>query len=95
MPKANEVGLATKVGVVGPEPEVNVKLKLSIADEGLLPEPVVAAKVTILIQIGPALLSKAVPKSTLMLLFENNPPPVVKVPVAVAAVNVVGDAPNP
>ena len=94
-PNDKLLGDVERAGVFVPPPAENVKLKLSIPVDGLFPEPVVAPIETILIQIGPAILSKAVPKSTLIILFENNEPPVVKVPVVVAAVNDVGEAPMP
>ena len=86
---------AVKVGVAVPPPEVKDKLKLSIPVEGRFPAPVVFVMVTILIQTVFALLSKAVPKSTLTVLLENEVFPVVTVPVVVAAVKVVGTTPKP
>ncbi len=61
---------------------------------GRFPEPVEPVNATILIQTGSVLLSKAVPKSTAIELFENVFP-VVSVPVVVGTINVVGAAPIP
>ncbi len=94
-PKDKFAGDAVNTGVAVPPPDVKVKLKLSIPVEGRLPAPVVAVMVTILIQMLFALLSRAVPKSTLTLLLVKVVFPVVKVPEDAAAVKVVGAVPMP
>ena len=93
VPKSIEVGVAVKAGEATP-PLVKLKLKLSIAEVGLFPEPVEPVKATMRIHTGPALLSSELPKSTLIAVLLKDEPPVVRVPVVVAGRKLEGVAPK-
>jgi len=92
-----DVAVAVAVGVGELAPDENERLTSSIPVNGRFPEPVVAAFVTMRIQTGPELLSRAAPKLTVTLVVPHAlPNDVVRVAGDVVAfVKDVGVAPNP
>ena len=91
-----ETADACVAGGVHPEPMEKSREMSSNPVVARLPVKVVADIVTILIHTFWLILSRAVPKSTVTVLFENVPPPVVIEAGEVAiVVKLDGEAPNP